>query len=436
MTKVKLQGGNDGYHDLIERINKFPQGAPASELLYRILRILFSEREASRVSQLPLRPFSVAKAAGIWRVKEAEARRELEQLASRALLVDLEHGSETMYFLPPPMAGFFEFSLMRVRPDLDQKALSRLFFEYLNLRKEFIEELFARGETKLGRVFVNETALPAELTAQVLDYERASEVIRTASHIAVGLCYCRNKMAHLDRACRSDAPLDNCMTFDKVARALIKNGSARQVDLAEGLDLLNQARQLNLVQCGDNVRSEVNFICHCCGCCCEAMLALRRLAIPHRQYSSNYLARIDEKRCNGCSNCFKYCPIEAIAPAPAIELAPGTGHRARVDSELCLGCGVCVANCPRKALALEARPDRIITPVNAAHRVVLMAIERGTLQHLIFDNQAFFSHRAMATIFGAILKLGPVHRLMASKQLKSRFLERIMQDVDITDFSE
>ncbi len=31
------------------------------------------------------------------------------------------------YVLPPPMAGFFEFSMMRVREDIDQKALSELF---------------------------------------------------------------------------------------------------------------------------------------------------------------------------------------------------------------------------------------------------------------------------------------------------------------------
>jgi len=65
-----------------------------------------------------------------------------------------------------------------------------------------------------------------------------------------------------------------------------------------------------------------------------------------------------------------------------------------------------------------------------------MAIERGTLQHLIFDNQARFSHRALSAIFGAILRLGPLQRLMASRQVKSRFLERIMKDVDVTSFSD
>jgi hypothetical protein len=56
-----------------------------------------------------------------------------------------------------------------------------------------------------------------------------------------------------------------------------------------------------------------------------------------------------------------------------------------------------------------------------------MAIERGKLQNLIFDNQALFSHRAMAAILGVILKLPPVKQAMASRQVKSRYLEALIQ---------
>ena len=80
------------------------------------------------------------------------------------------------------MAGFFEFSLMRVRSDIDQKALSELFYQYLNVEETFIKALFTHGETQLGRVFVHEPSLTTENALHVLDYERASEVIRSASH--------------------------------------------------------------------------------------------------------------------------------------------------------------------------------------------------------------------------------------------------------------
>ncbi len=51
-----------------------------------------------------------------------------------------------------------------------------------------------------------------------------------------------------------------------------------------------------------------------------------------------------------------------------------------------------------------------------------MAIESGKLQNLVFDNQVLESHRAMAAVLGVILKLPPTKQIMASRQMKSRYL--------------
>jgi hypothetical protein len=87
--------------------------------------------------------------------------------------------------------------------------------------------------------------------------------------------------------------------------------------------------------------------------------------------------------------------------------------------------------CPTKGISLKSRPQRVITPVNVAHRIVMMATQRGKLQNLIFDQQALASHRAMAAILGVILKLPPLKRAMASKQMKSRYLEALMTRVKV-----
>jgi hypothetical protein len=57
------------------------------------------------------------------------------------------------------MAGFFEFSLMRLRGDVGQAVLSELYCRYLNVEEDFIRDLFAEGVTRLGRAFVQEAAL-------------------------------------------------------------------------------------------------------------------------------------------------------------------------------------------------------------------------------------------------------------------------------------
>lgn len=226
----------NNYKQLAERYNRFPQGAVASDLLFEILKILFTEREAGLVSLLPIKPFNAKKAAGIWKIKETEAQIILNDLADKGLLLDAVSNDDVLYSMPPPMAGFFEFSLMRYRNDIDQKSLSALYYQYMNVEEDFIKDLFLTGETQAGRVYVNEKVLSNENALHVLDYERASEVIKTASAIGVGVCYCRHKMQHLGKNC--DAPLDICMTFNETADSLTRHSIARRIDSSEGLDLL------------------------------------------------------------------------------------------------------------------------------------------------------------------------------------------------------
>ena len=405
-----------GYTRLIERLNRAPQGAPPSHLLYRILCLLVNEAEADRLARLPIWPFSAATAARAWNLSTDRARALLERLADRALLLDIQTNGRTLYVLPPPMAGFFEFSLMRVRGDIDQHLLSELLYQYINIEEDFVGDLFFGGSTRLGRIFVRENALAAQPSVQILDHERASQVIRQAEAIGVSLCYCRHKMSHLGRAC--DAPQEICMTFNTVAAALLRNGFARRVDAVEALDLLGQARQHRLVQFGENVRQRVNFICHCCACCCEALGAVRRFGLAQPLAPAPFLPRVIDDRCNGCEHCAGVCPVSAVTPNP--------DGQPCVETDRCLGCGICAAECPRQAIVMERRERLPLTPLNTAHRTVLMAIERGRLQHLILDTHLTHHHRALNAVLGAILSLSPLQQVMAASQLGSRCLERLM----------
>lgn len=414
----------ESYRKLSERLNRFPQGAPPTDLLFRILEILFTPEEAGLVALLPIKPFTTGTAAGIWKKNESETRGILENLASRGMMLDMEIHGEQAFVMPPPMAGFFEFSMMRIGDRYDQKLLAELFYQYLNVEDEFVRALFAGGETQLGRVFVTESALSQQNQLHVLDYERSSEVIETASHIGIGTCYCRHKMSHLGKAC--DAPMDICMTFNSTARSLIKHGIARKVEEQEGAELLQKAIDHNLVQFGENVQEQVSFICNCCGCCCEAMLAAKRFAVLNPISTTNFLPEIEGRLCSGCGRCIEVCPVAAMGEVSAGDPKRSKKKKAKLDATVCLGCGVCARVCTTKAITLTSRDKRVITPVNTAHRTVMMAIERGQLHNLIFDNQAMSSHRAMAAILGVILKLPPIKQAMASQQMKSRYLNYLL----------
>ncbi|MBE0711376.1 MAG: (Fe-S)-binding protein, partial [Candidatus Aminicenantes bacterium] len=107
-----------------------------------------SEKEASLVALVPIKPFTAATAARAWKTSLPEAEKSLDELAGRALLIDVQGRKNRYYVLPPPMAGFFEFSMMRLRGDLDQKVLAELYYQYLNVEEDFIKALFTQGETQ------------------------------------------------------------------------------------------------------------------------------------------------------------------------------------------------------------------------------------------------------------------------------------------------
>ena len=414
----------NAYKSLEERINWFTQGAPASETFYKILQVLYTEKEARVVSMLPVRPFTIKRAARIWNTSEAKAEKVLDHLCEKALLVDSEHNGVRKFVMPPPMAGFIEFALMRTRGDIDQKYLGELYYQYMNVEEDFVKDLFYATETKLGRVYVQEPVLTNAQMNHILDYERASHIVDESEYIGLGLCYCRHKAYHAGHPCEIDAPWDVCLTFGNVARSLAQHGQhARLISKEEAMDVLQRSYDANLVQIGENVRENPAFICNCCGCCCEALQAARRFAPVQPVETTNYIPEVKSHTCVGCGKCAKVCPVHAIT----IMEDPATHKKqAVVNKDLCLGCGVCARNCPTKAIHLEKRPVQIITPVNSTHRFVLQAIEKGTLQNLLFDNQAFTSHRAMAQIFGSILKLAPVKQALASKQFKSIYLDKLL----------
>lgn len=220
------------------------------------------------------------------------------------------------------------------------------------------------------------------------------------------------------------------MTFNLSAQSLIKHGHARLVSVEECLDLLDIAYENKLVQFGSNVREKVNFICNCCGCCCEALIAARRFGLLHPVHTTNFLPEVQVSDCVGCGKCVNICPVEAMGIVSANDPRMPEKKKALLNEETCLGCGLCKQACQGNHISMKSRFQRVITPLNSVHLAVVMAIDKGKLQNLIFDNQALFSHRAMAAILGVILKLPPIKQAMASRQMKSRYLETLIRRTD------
>ena len=166
--------------------------------------------------------------------------------------------------------------MMRLRGDVDQKVLGELFYQYMNVEEDFISALFINGETQLGRIYVQEPALVGgqrAARAGLRTRQRGDPHGDAARDWGVLLP--AQDGAHGQGLRRTHGYLHD-LQFQP-ADSLTRHGYARAVDVSEGLDLLQQAYDHNLVQFGENVREGVNFICNCCGCCCEAMIAARQV---------------------------------------------------------------------------------------------------------------------------------------------------------------
>lgn len=412
------------YRSLQQRLDRMPTGAPDTAALRAILRLLFTPEEADLAAHLPSM-IAVSELADRLGRNEGELSETLTSMASRGLVIDLDHNGERWVALAPVVIGFFEFTFMRVRDDAPMGELARLFDDYLftDPDHEFAHAVF-RGSVQIGRSLVREEALPQDPATTVLDWERATSIVANAGTVAVALCPCRHHAQLLGKAC--DAPLRTCLSFGTAADALVRAGVSEPITNGEGLSILREAKTAGLAQTADNVQHDVSYICNCCGCCCGMMQAIRTAGIRNAIVSSNWTASTDYDLCRGCrSGCVEACPPRAIE---RVDNA-GKGRRkywSVVDPERCLGCGVCVEACRYGARTMVPRRKRVFTPVDMFDRMTAMAIERGKLGDLLADTLDGAGAHAIARVLQVLERTPIAAAVRAIEPLRSVYLRAFL----------
>ena len=411
------------YYLLQQRLAQKVQAAPNSSTLTKILTLLFSPEDAELARQLPHSFTPLESLSNKLKIPADELNDKLTDMAQRGIVFDIKHNGKRYFTLPPVVVGFFEFTFMRTRPEVPMKELAQLFEEYFNENDGKFFRTHLEGHTQLFRSLVREEALPENAT-EILDWERATQIVSSSSAFSVGICQCQHTAEHLGKAC--DKPREVCMTFNHVAESLSRNGHARSITRNEAMDILQKSKEAGLAQTGDNVQRKVGFICNCCGCCCHLMRAMKTFDIHPGIITSNWIMDVDISKCKGCGECAKACPIDAIKIEKTQE-----GNKKKMwavgNEEVCLGCGVCSTVCKTGASTMKYRPQKVLVPETVFDQRISMALERGKLADLLFDNPERLSQRALGKVIGALEKTTPFKAAMARESLKSSFLDALVK---------
>ena len=411
------------YRNLGKKIDSLQTRTPWNETFYEILRTLYTPEEADLVSKMPYGLSSLDEIEKVTKYERTRLQNTLQSLCSQGLVMDLWVQDQYRYMPSPMVVGIFELVMMRSGDSLEsKKRCAELFHQYMNGDDAFVESNFGHDKSvSIMRTLVHEEAILPTEYVEVLDYEKATSIIEDADRFAIGQCSCRLEKLHVgEKEC--DTPLDTCSSFGAVADVAIRNRCAKEVSKSEMQENLARSKELKLVFTADNVKNRVNFICHCCKCCCNLMLGVTEHGCPNTVVTSSFISEVNREKCTGCEKCVESCPVNAIGVIPSENTQSKTKKTIEIDKTICIGCGVCGLVCASDGIGLVKREQRVIHPETTFERVILMCLERGTLQNQIFDNPQSLTQKVMRGFVGGFFRLSPVKKALMSDMLRSSFL--------------
>lgn len=420
--------GKDIFRKLGKKIDGLETRAPWNDKLHAILTELYSVEEADFVVKMPYGLSTFDQLEKVTGCEKTGLHRILDGLTSKGLVIDIWIHEDYHYMPSPMMIGLFEFTMMRMGPNLNTKEWAKLFNEYIHGDDSFLAANYGSGQLAHFRALPHEDAINPSEYFEVLDYEKASALIASADKFSIGLCSCRHEKLHIGEK-KCDVPLGKCSQFGYAADFMIRHNLAREVTRTKMEENFAQSKEMGLVFAADNVRKNARFVCHCCKCCCNPLLGISKFGYPNSVVTSNYISEITGDVCIGCGKCSKACPINAIKMLPLENQGAKKKQMPRVDESICIGCGVCALKCPTGACKLTKRGQRVIHPETTFERIMLQCLEKGTLQNQIFDNPQRVDQKFMRAFVGAFLQLPPIKKALMSDKLRSRFLDAMKKGV-------
>jgi len=337
---------DDVYRRLADRLDAIPNGFPATEsgVELRLLAKIFTPEEAGLAANLSLHLETADEIAACIGQEPNSVYRSLKTMVRKGQIRFGRTNGNLGFGLMPFVVGIYEEQL----PRLD-KELAMLFEQY------FLEVRGAltRVEPPIHRVIPVREAVPAGI--EIYPYERATQLVESASAWGVRDCICRLQQKLVGKGC--DRPLEACLVLAPVPGVFDSSETTRAISKEEALRILDTAADAGLVHSPGNFQDEHYYICNCCTCCCGVLRNVAEFSVPTAIASSGFVVAVDEAACAGCGDCLERCQFGALAVPDGVCV---------VDAVRCVGCGLCASVCPSQALQLQRPAIREISPPPAS----------------------------------------------------------------------
>jgi ferredoxin len=352
--------GKDIYRKVQEQLDQYSIGFPATEsgVEIEILKLLFTEEEATLFSQMtgePETPASVAERIGrpVDEVTDA-----LEKMALKGLLYRDRRGESIKYSAIPFIHGLLEFQALWMPKDL-------VWLTGKYIREKLKDNMAGDGGGGMRVLPVEESV---DVKHTVASYDDAYEILKKEELLAVTDCSCRLQRKQFDRAC--DTVMEACIMVGPMAQYYLDNKMGRRISVDDAMEIIKESHEAGLVTQTQSITRPF-MICNCCKCCCGFLGAVRRTSNPAQLVTSNHIAVVDAGTCSGCEACIEKCQVNA--------LKMNDENIAEIDYDRCIGCGLCAPACPDDALSLVPKPaeDRHIPTENLHQQMTRLRKRRG-----------------------------------------------------------
>lgn len=331
------------YRALQRHLDRMPVPYPSTEsgVEIRILKHLFTPGEARvalRLSAIP-EPLETIHRRTRHEITRDQLQDALDRMAEKSAIQKLPGKNGPRYGKAPLVVGMYEGQVNRLTPELEHDV--RDYFE-----QALGKEMFGPRTPQMRTVPVHKSIPIERAVASYDDIRRHVEAI--PGPFAVIPCICRQGRALTGQSCKQTRESRNCLMLGVAAEMTTAKGIARPVSKEEMLAFLEQADREGLVLQPQNTVDPL-FVCCCCGCCCGVLTNAKRLPNPAEFFQADFVAVVDDDRCQVCGTCETRCQMDAITAADGPP---------RITEGRCIGCGLCVTTCPSEAMSLAPKTRR------------------------------------------------------------------------------